>query len=287
MNARYHVSSSRGKPAIALPDRFLLTRNGLALHEWDRASLDGTEPHSMFLLSLFSAQLAGVEGRETLNQAVDEWKSWIRGAELNENLYDGDLKNKLQEGFKRVHELMMQQSAIRDDGAKMQSSAAILIMGKTHAVLAHVGNARIYRFRDKVLEQLTDDHTEAWQLVKAGKISPEKVKTYPGHRQLTQLLGGLGQQSPKPGLQTIKLESADTFLLVSSGLLDGISDRFMQDALVEATSKSGTVNLKALDKILAQALAQSGKDDSTVIGIQLEAPAEQESKWSSMIRKLD
>ena len=57
------------------------------------------------------------------------------------------------------------------------------------AVICHVGNTRVYRLREAVLEQLTEDHTVAQQLVRAGLMSPHEWRTSRYRHVLTQAIG--------------------------------------------------------------------------------------------------
>ena len=47
------------------------------------------------------------------------------------------------------------------------------------AVICHVGNTRVYRLRDAVLELLTEDHTVGQQLVRAGADEPAGIDHVP------------------------------------------------------------------------------------------------------------
>src|SRR5947208_16706250 len=56
-------------------------------------------------------------------------------------------------------------------------------------VAAHVGDCRLFLFRDRKLTQLTKDHTWVWEQVQYGILSPEEARTHPRRHMVTRCLG--------------------------------------------------------------------------------------------------
>ena len=46
-------------------------------------------------------------------------------------------------------------------------------------LLANLGDSRVYRFTDGVLEQVSVDHSLVQELVDAGRLDPAEVATHP------------------------------------------------------------------------------------------------------------
>ena len=55
--------------------------------------------------------------------------------------------------------------------------------------IAHIGDSRIYRVRRDCMEKLTEDHTEAHSMEKAGLLSPGKAENHRLSHVLTKALG--------------------------------------------------------------------------------------------------
>src|SRR5881275_2757477 len=53
----------------------------------------------------------------------------------------------------------------------------------------HVGDSRIYLFRDGELDQLTEDHSLVEEWVREGTISAEEARSHPQRNILTRALG--------------------------------------------------------------------------------------------------
>ena len=100
------------------------------------------------------------------------------------------------------------------------SSLAILPQG---ALVAHVGDSRVYRLRNWQFEQLTFDHSLVWEMSSAQKIPESEVPDYVPKNIITRSLG------PSPEVQVdvegfFPLEVGDTFLLCSDGLTGPVGD---------------------------------------------------------------
>lgn len=101
------------------------------------------------------------------------------------------------------------------------STLALLPQG---AVIAHIGDSRIYRLRGDCLEQLTFDHSLVWEMRAAGQL-PEgsALSSLVPKNVITRSLG------PHPTVQIdiegpFPVELGDTFLLCSDGLTGPVHD---------------------------------------------------------------
>lgn len=126
--------------------------------------------------------------------------------------------------------------AIRDANnavhAKGQSSIGFQGMGTTcsclvllpqGALVAHIGDSRVYRLRGDLLEQLTFDHSLVWEMAAAGQMSQEDVPAYIPKNVITRSLG------PHPTVQVdlegpFSCQAGDKFLVCSDGLSGPVSD---------------------------------------------------------------
>jgi len=97
---------------------------------------------------------------------------------------------------------------------QMGSTVAVLRVESGRAVIAHVGDSRIYRLRAGVLEQLTIDHSLIAQMIAAG-TPPADIDTFPWRHVVTR---ALGTQSAEPEVQLHAVQAGDRFLLCSDGL---------------------------------------------------------------------
>jgi len=145
--------------------------------------------------------------------------------------------------------------------ADMGTTLSVLLLFQGHALIAHVGDSRVYRFRSGVMEQLTRDETMAQLSVEMGYLKPENLSGHPQGHVLTQALGaGL----EKVNTRVERLESGDVFLLCSDGLYDMVPDK----RILEIFQKSDGVE-GVCQRLVEEALHNGGRDNVTVILVEV------------------
>jgi protein phosphatase len=143
----------------------------------------------------------------------------------------------------------------------MGTTLSVMVLIKNRALIAHVGDSRIYRLRRDLLEQLTEDHTFAQVFLQKGYITPETASKHSIRHVMTQAVGhGIEDMFLKMQM----VEKGDIFLLCSDGLHDMLSDLEIKNVL----SKSYALKDKC-NRLIAKALEMGGKDNVTVIVIQV------------------
>ncbi len=98
--------------------------------------------------------------------------------------------------------------------------AALFLGNRVH--VAHVGDSRLYRFREDQLGRLTVDHSLQEELVARGMFSAEEVKRLGKSNVVTRALGWTPRWTSASGARRARRES---FLLCSDGLHDTFESR--------------------------------------------------------------
>jgi serine/threonine protein phosphatase PrpC len=129
----------------------------------------------------------------------------------------------------------------------MGTTCSSLVLLPQGALLAHVGDSRVYRLRGNKLQQLTFDHSLVWEMRHAGKQGEIDGKGIPKN-VITRSLGP--HQRVKVDLEgPFPVEIGDTFLLCSDGLTGCINDTEIAGALATFDADDATrllVNLANL-----------------------------------------
>jgi len=101
---------------------------------------------------------------------------------------------------------------------KMGTTCSSLLILPQGAVMGHVGDSRVYRLRNETLEQMTFDHSMAWEIkaATAGKDYSSDVYAAIPKNVITRSLG------PSPSVEVdlegaFPLEVGDTFMMCSDG----------------------------------------------------------------------
>lgn len=168
-----------------------------------------------------------------------------------------NLKSTLYE----THNKIVNYGRISSEYDDMGTTLSVIILFENRALIAHVGDSRIYRLRKNVLEQLTEDHTFAKIFLQKGYITPKVASEHPIRHVLTQAMGK-GIEDIFLKMETVK--RGDTYLLCSDGLHDMLSDVEINKILL----KNYALKDKC-DFLVSCALDMGGKDNVTVIVIEV------------------
>lgn len=122
--------------------------------------------------------------------------------------------------------------------------------------IAHIGDSRLYLYRDGELQQLTTDHTLVAELVALGQITPEQAETHPRRHLVTRVIG-----TPVIDVDEfdLDLEPEDRLVFCSDGLNSMLRDHEIAAQLADASSPS-----EAAWSLVEAANAAGGTDNTTV-----------------------
>jgi serine/threonine protein phosphatase PrpC len=127
----------------------------------------------------------------------------------------------------------------------------------TELGLVHIGDSRAYRLRDGQLERLTHDHSWVQSLVDDGKITEEDAAIHPHRSLLLKVLNG--QPANDPDLTLVSVAAGDRLMFCSDGVCGLVDDEQIETALRLPDPD------EAVSKLVAEALAEGGIDNITVI----------------------
>ena len=139
--------------------------------------------------------------------------------------------------------------------------------------VAHVGDSRLYRFRDDHLEQLTRDHSLLQEQLDGGMISEEEARFSVHKNLLTRAIGVEAEVDVEIGVH--ELRAGDIFLLCSDGLTDMLDEVEILEVLLAA---GGNLNVAA-EQLVEEANANGGRDNISVILIEVPAGAISDEVW--------
>ncbi|MET0813034.1 MAG: PP2C family serine/threonine-protein phosphatase [Microbacterium sp.] len=149
--------------------------------------------------------------------------------------------------------------AVRPELAGMGTTVSALVMVDDYAVIAHIGDSRIYLFRDEALTQITTDHTFVQRLVDSGRITPEEARFHPRRSVLMRVLGDM-DTDPEVDTFIMPTQAGDRWLLCSDGL-SGVVD----DPHTAKTLAAGLAPGRTADSLLKQALDAGAPDNVTIV----------------------
>jgi serine/threonine protein phosphatase PrpC/TolA-binding protein len=136
----------------------------------------------------------------------------------------------------------------------MATTLAMVAVEGNRAIVAHVGDSRVYRFDRKGLICLTDDHSEVGEALRAGLITPEQAASHPRRNVISRALGA--EIDVEPDFREIEIDNLTSFVLCSDGVT-----RHVTDEEIARLMKNGQPP-QAICERLKQLCYQGGAEDN-------------------------
>lgn len=130
--------------------------------------------------------------------------------------------------------------------------------GTSGLAVAHIGDSRLYLWKQGGLDQLTVDHTLVQELIDDGQLSPAQASIHPQRHVLTRALGV--EPSADIDVFEVKPQHGDRYLLCSDGLPREASDKEIGAVLGRYPDPTA-----AARELINLAKSRGGNDNITVV----------------------
>ena len=170
----------------------------------------------------------------------------------------------LVNGIRSANQAVFQSSMEKEEYRGMGTTLVAVYFGDSVPAVAHVGDSRLYRIRSQKLEQITEDHSVVWEQYREGLLPKEALSSSPMKNIVTRALGM--QATVDVDVQELEVKKGDQLLLCSDGLSDLVRD---EELLRTVGEVSGDLD-QACHQLVQMANQLGGKDNITVLLIQIE-----------------
>lgn len=166
---------------------------------------------SGFLFVLCDGMGGGPGGRTASTSVVEHVVRYVAAAAGTT-----DRSSVLREAVASADNMIQQMSSQNSALAGMGTTIVCLLLNKQSAVVAQVGDSRLYQFRmgRKVFQ--TDDHSYVADLVRKGALSEEEARLSSDSNIITRAINGRG--IAEPNVYELPYDSGDRFVLCSDGI---------------------------------------------------------------------
>ncbi|TFW72209.1 serine/threonine-protein phosphatase [Methylotenera oryzisoli] len=169
----------------------------------------------------------------------------------------------LTDHIQQVHDMIDQLTQEREMLEAPRTTIVAAIVQRGMLYCAHVGDSRLYHFRDGHLLYRTEDHSVVQSLYNRGMIEKSDMSTHPYRHKVYSCLGG--DVPPKITLSDRQeLIEGDTVLLCTDGVWGALTDDQIK-LMLNGPSISDNVT-QLLDE--AEAVSQERGDNMSAIGLQ-------------------
>ncbi len=169
--------------------------------------------------------------------------------------------------------------AARDhaDYSGMGTTAVATLFYDNIVTVAHVGDSRVYRWRNGKFEQLTVDHTVIQEYLNSGLYTAEQARASTDKNLVTRALGIAADV--EVDLREYKVHANDVFLLCSDGLTDLVDDQQIAASLDNNGSNLETTALTLVE----MANSRGGIDNISLILARVKRSFATPSSWQTKL----
>ncbi len=192
---------------------------------------------------------------------VDELQSKLGRGSL---LY-AEPQKLIQEALEKTNQLIFRTAKAEEKYQGMGTTVVLMQFYDSRATIAHVGDSRLYRWRNGYFELLTRDHSLLQEQVALGMISFTDARYSHNRNLVTRALGTDAEVDME--IREIDVQPGDLYLLCSDGLNDMVDDFNIELAMNEL---QGNLPLMARQLVL-MANDNGGHDNVSVIIAQVPA----------------
>ncbi|OGA24072.1 MAG: protein phosphatase [Betaproteobacteria bacterium RIFCSPLOWO2_02_FULL_67_26] len=160
----------------------------------------------------------------------------------------------------------------------MGTTLVVALWHDNHVSVGHIGDSRLYRLRDGVLEQVTRDHSLLQEQIDSGMITKEQARHSQNKNLVTRAVGI--DPEVETEVHTYPVQPGDIFLLCSDGLNDMVTDEDIQ-----LTLASLAANLPlAAQQLVQQANDNGGRDNVSVILVRVVKDFAARTGWRGKLK---
>jgi len=163
-----------------------------------------------------------------------------------------------------VNEQVRALSQANPDMTGAGTTLTSFIVHENQGRTVHVGDSRVYLFRDNYLKQLTTDHTLVSELLERNHLSAEKAEHYPYRHVLSRSVGA--NETVKPDIGKLTIVAGDWFLLMTDGLSEVLDNESIEQ-LIQANCRESAQKMCCV--LVETVMKHQMYDDLTVIAIHI------------------
>lgn len=184
----------------------------------------------------------------------------IREFETNIDLSPNNLQDILSKANLEVINAQEDKKSIN----KMRTTIVGLFTDSSKALWAHVGDSRLYFFKNGVITFQTRDHSVSQMAALSGDISPDKIRFHEDRNKLLRSLGNDTEVKIEVLKQPIGVDTGDAFLLCTDGFWELVYDVEMEIDLSKSTSPDMWIKYM-IERIYER--APQGRDNFSAIAV--------------------
>ena len=161
---------------------------------------------------------------------------------------------------KYANSIVLTRSKTSPEYRGMGTTCDICFIAFDTLYLSHVGDSRVYLYRNDKLKLLTHDHTVVDELLLNGTITEEEAKNHPNRHMITRAVGT--EADIECDFLSERLRDGDKILMCTDGLTNTVPESGIIRAVITGRSAAETVDI-----LINKANENGGTDNITAVMI--------------------
>lgn len=182
--------------------------------------------------------------------------------------WDSDMEKFFDKAMEGAQNAVLTKQAAVPEAKNMSTTLVVLRLERGYAQWAHIGDSRMYHFRDGKVKSQTLDHSVPQMLVQMGEIKPGEIRHHPDRNRLLHTIGRKWEQKYYVVSEPIQVKPGDAFLLCTDGYWEYIDENSMYRELKKTENAPGW--LASMTKIVEKNGKGSEMDNYTAICVRVE-----------------
>ena len=250
------------------------TSVGMRRSQNEDAYFSDAEMGLHFVADGMGGHAAGEVASRTAVEVISEFVSnfqgddditWPFGVEEHRTRAENLLISAIKLANKKICEMARE----NPENKGMGTTIAAVYIDWDVAVIAHVGDSRVYRFRGADLDCLTTDHTWVNEQLQRNIITEEEARNHRWKNVITRALGNRDEIAVD--IQQLQLQDGDLLLICSDGLTTMLDDEQVRKEIAEASGMKEGLE-KMAEKLIQSANDKGGFDNVSVILLECNNP---------------
>lgn len=164
-----------------------------------------------------------------------------------------DPVNFLGETFGAAQQILIAEQMKRRASRKMKTTAVALATDEKNAYIGHIGDSRLYVFKNNKVKTRTLDHSIPQMLVLSREIKESEIRNHPDRNIVLRVMGIEWEEPMYELAAPLPLKKCQAFLLCSDGFWELIEESKMCELLKKSASPNEWLTQ------MAEVVKQNGK----------------------------
>jgi serine/threonine protein phosphatase PrpC len=264
--------TDKGKVRPSNEDQFLIAELTKAMRVWQTSLPEpkvqvGEERAHLFLVADgMGGHRAGERASALAVVAIEQFTlnsfKWFLGSSSTEA---EKVLAQFQSALRQADTRIVEEAAEHPELTGMGTTVTMAFHLDSQLCVVHVGDSRAYLYRDRELDQLTQDHTLMADMVRSGALRPDQVAGHRFRHVITNVVGGQ-EAGVNVEAHAFEVQAGDRLLLCSDGLTETVTNE-----TIAATLDAEPVPEVAARKLLELANDGGSRDNITLVIVRFDA----------------